>query len=239
MPYGIKDPFSYKSKQTGTIILPIDDNSCCTCVRQDVKIAPIHLVSDQGLIATFVCQSCFVFAKQHKEFTYEMLKSRKKRGYTKALIDVDRPNSRLDSEASCDVRGILTEMQQLFVRLLHLADVLSSSIISPEATHEVHVPEFKTVSEPVKTVSEPAKTVSEPAKTVSEPAKTVSEPAKRGRPRKVTTDSSEMTDEELFAGMSDEQRFKMDEAVALAKMREGMIPTEGGFIDPLDKTKDW
>ena len=74
---------------------------------------------------------------------------------------------------------------------------------------------------------------------VSEPAKTVSEPAKRGRPRKVTTDSSEMTDDELFAGMTDEQRFMMDEAVALAKMREGMIPAEGGFIDPLDKTKDW
>ena len=222
MPYGIKDPSSYVSKLTNLYERPINNTACCCCTRNDVAIAPIHIQTGNGLTVTFVCATCYRKFKQNPKLRFEDTEMRSIFDMAKNVVE-KKPKVHKQNVVATHVAH--DKIDRLYSVVMQLCEFLG---FQPDD-----------LIESIDAVSEPAKTVSEPAKTVSEPAKTVSEPAKRGRPRKVTTDSSEMTDDELFAGMSDEQRFKMDEAVALAKMREGMIPAEGGFIDPLDKTKDW
>ena len=220
MPYGIKDPSSYVSKITNIYERPFNNTSCCCCTRNNVAIAPVHIQSKRGLLVTFVCATCYQRFKRKPDMKFEDTEERS----VPAIMNTDlesaenkKPKKKV--AASCDVHKALIEMRQLAVRMLHLADVLGSSIVSPEATHDVHVPELKTVSESTKTVSEVSKTVSEVSVHVIPEE---SEKRGRGRPRK-PIDSSQMDDEELFAGMTDEQRAKMDRAVGVAQARDGVV----------------
>ena len=202
MPYGTKDPSSYTTRRTSVIIKPKEPGKCCVCPKTNAALGPMFVKAIDGLIAVFVCQSCYMFHRQHPEFTYEMMMDRAngfgsnpigKRTYTRRA---DVPNIPVLA------LGSTNEDSQIMAHRFAIIEAKLDKILA--------------LLSQAPSTSEPEKIV--PEQTVSDSSKTVSEPKKPVRIR-----VTEHQDDDIEFGMTPEQKARMEEAVKVAKSREGTV----------------
>ena len=212
MPYGTKDPSSYTTNRTEIIIRPEVPGTCCTCHKTNKPLCPAFLDSLMGLVAVFVCQSCYAFQRVHPDIRYEQLLDRGngiKTSYPSGQRRVKSADRKMIQKALNP--DLARDIDELRVEILDLRKMIKDLQRRLDSLN--HAP---SASVPEKIV--PEQTVSDSSKTVSDSSKTVSEPKK---PIKIRV--TEHKDDDIEFGMTPEQKARMEEAVKVAKSREGTV----------------
>lgn len=205
MPFGTKDPSSYTTNRTEIIIRPEVPGTCCTCHKTNKPLCPAFLDSLMGLVAVFVCQSCYAFQRVHPDIRYEQLLDRGngiKTSYPSGQRRVKSADRKMIQKALNP--DLARDIDELRVEILDLRKMIKDLQRRLDSLN--HAP----------SASEPEKIV--PEQTVSDSSKTVSEPKKPVRIR-----VTEHKDDDIEFGMTPEQKARMEEAVKVAKSREGTV----------------
>lgn len=205
MPFGIKDPSSYTTNRTEIIIRPEVPGTCCTCHKTNKPLCPAFLDSLMGLVAVFVCQSCYAFQRVHPDIRYEQLLDRGngiKTSYPSGQRRVKSADRKMIQKALNP--DLARDIDELRVEILDLRKMIKDHQRRLDSLN--HAP----------SASVPEKIV--PEQTVSDSSKTVSELKK---PVKIRV--TEHKDDDIEFGMTPEQKARMEEAVKVAKSREGTV----------------
>ena len=205
MPFGTKDPSSYTTNRTEIIIRPEVPGTCCTCHKTNKPLCPAFLDSLMGLVAVFVCQSCYAFQRVHPDIRYEQLLDRGngiKTSYPSGQRRVKSADRKMIQKALNP--DLARDIDELRVEILDLRKMIKDLQRRLDSLN--HAP----------SASVPEKIV--PEQTVSDSSKTVSELKKPVRIR-----VTEHKDDDIEFGMTPEQKARMEEAVKVAKSREGTV----------------
>lgn len=215
MPFGIKDPLKYTSKRTDLIHYPTEIGKCCICNKSPRALCPIHLDSLNGLMVTFACTNCYRHHRVDQTLTFEMMcfgiKSRKGVRVVVSNPKIDISNTQLTHGftkpkepthvvPSSNFPEVTTLISEIRAKL----DQLSLLVGTTNEDHECKV-EYPAKGEMKKVVSE------------------ASVPLKRTRRTAEVFREESFDDDDLEAGMTDEQRTRMDEAVKQAEVRANTV----------------